>query len=61
LAPWGGGAGIDTALLLLVGVGISAWVELLFPAWILGLSIDILAGRRSPPDPGAMIRKAPAA
>jgi hypothetical protein len=34
-----------TALLLLVGVGISPWVELLFPAWILAVSIDILADR----------------
>jgi len=36
-------AGIVAALVLLVGVGLSAWVELLFPAWILALSIDILA------------------
>ncbi|MGO9780004.1 MAG: hypothetical protein ACLPKE_05085 [Streptosporangiaceae bacterium] len=36
-------AGIVVALVLLVGIGISAWVELLFPAWILALSIDILA------------------
>ncbi|HUY52513.1 MAG TPA: hypothetical protein VMV92_43565 [Streptosporangiaceae bacterium] len=36
-------AGLATALVLLVGVGISTWVELLFPAWILALSIDILA------------------
>jgi len=36
-------AGIVAALVLLVGVGFSAWVELLFPAWILALSIDILA------------------
>jgi hypothetical protein len=35
-------AGLVTALVLLIGVGISAWVELLFPAWILALSIDIL-------------------
>src|SRR6266550_4169986 len=43
-------AGIATALVLLVGVGISAWVELLFPAWILALSADILtAGRRALP------------
>ena len=36
-----------TALLLLVGVAISAWVELLFPAWILALSVDVLvAGRK---------------
>ncbi len=43
-------AGIATALVLLVGVGISAWVELLFPAWILALSVDILrAGLRGSP------------
>jgi hypothetical protein len=36
-------AGLATALVLLVGVGISPWVELLFPAWILAVSIDILA------------------
>jgi hypothetical protein len=41
-------AGLVTAVLLLVGVGISAWVELLFPAWILALSIDVLvAGRKA--------------
>jgi hypothetical protein len=40
-------AGIVAALVLLVTVGISPWVELLFPAWILALSIDILiAGRK---------------
>jgi hypothetical protein len=36
-------AGLVSALILLVGVGFSPWVELLFPAWILALSIDILA------------------
>ena len=48
-------AGLATALVLLVGVGISAWVELLFPAWILALSIDILRARPSAacPSPGA--------
>lgn len=41
-------AGLVTALVLLIGTGISAWVELLFPAWILALSVDILAaGRRA--------------
>ena len=41
-------AGLVSALVLLVGVGISPWVELLFPAWILALSLDILmAGRRA--------------
>ena len=39
-------AGIAAALVLLVGVGISAWAELLFPAWILALSLDILASGR---------------
>jgi len=39
-------AGLATALVLLVGTGISDWVELLFPAWILALSIDILTARR---------------
>jgi hypothetical protein len=40
-------AGLATALVLLVGVGISPWAELLFPAWILAVSIDILtAGSR---------------
>src|SRR5205823_11090720 len=29
-------AGIAAALVLLVGVGISAWAELLFPAWKIG-------------------------
>ena len=38
-----------SALVLLVGVGISSWVELLFPAWILALSIDIVvAGLKLP-------------
>ncbi len=36
-------AGLVSALILLVGVGLSPWVELLFPAWILALSIDVLA------------------
>jgi hypothetical protein len=35
-------AGLVTAVVLAVGIGITAWVELLFPAWILALSIDIL-------------------
>jgi hypothetical protein len=36
-------AGLVCALVLLIGIGISPWVELVFPAWILALSIDILA------------------
>jgi hypothetical protein len=34
--------GLACALILLVAVGISPWVELLFPAWILALSLEIL-------------------
>ncbi len=35
-------AGLACALVLLVGIGITPWVELLFPLWILALSLDIL-------------------
>jgi hypothetical protein len=42
-------AGLATALVLLAGTGISDWVELLFPAWILALSIDILTARPGGP------------
>jgi hypothetical protein len=49
ISRWLWGAGLVTAVVLLVGVGLSAWVELLFPAWILALSIDILAGGGSSP------------
>ena len=45
VSRWLSVAGVATALVLLVGVGISPWVELLFPAWILAVSIDILADR----------------
>ncbi len=41
-------AGLVSALVLLVGIGFSPWVELLFPAWILALSIDILAAGLRP-------------
>jgi len=42
-------AGIVCAVALLIGIGISPWVELLFPAWILALSLDVLlAGPRAP-------------
>jgi hypothetical protein len=37
-------AGLACALVLLVGIGITPWVELLFPLWILALSLDILSG-----------------
>ena len=39
-------AGLACAVVLLVGIGISPWVELLFPLWILALSLDILWARR---------------
>ncbi len=39
---WLGVAGLITTLVLLVGTGISAWAALLFPAWILALSVDML-------------------
>jgi hypothetical protein len=43
-------AGVVVALVLLVAVSFSDWVELLFPAWILALSIDILvAGPKAAP------------
>jgi hypothetical protein len=43
-------AGVVAALVLLIAVSFSDWVELLFPAWILALSIDILvAGRKVAP------------
>jgi hypothetical protein len=45
-------AGPLAALVLLFGVGFSPWVELLFPAWILALSIDILAASLKVP-PGS--------
>ena len=48
VSRWHTAAGLATALVLLVGVGIT-WLELLFPAWILALSVDILTSslRRS--------------
>src|SRR6201996_707583 len=43
-------AGLACAAVLLVGIGITPWVELLFPLWILALSLDILlAGSRTSP------------
>jgi hypothetical protein len=46
-------AGFVTALVLLIGIGFSPWLELLFPAWILALSIDILLAGLRPPRPPA--------
>jgi hypothetical protein len=50
---WIARLGVATAVILLVSVGLSPWVELLFPAWILLLSIDILLRslRASPAPP----------
>jgi hypothetical protein len=49
VSRWLTAAGVVTAVVLLVGVGISPWVELLFPAWILAVSIEILTvGPRGP-------------
>jgi hypothetical protein len=42
VARWLTIAGLVIALVLLVAAGTVPWVELLFPAWILALSIDIL-------------------
>ncbi len=39
---WVGLLGIAVAVVLLVAVGLTPWVELLFPAWVLLLSVDIL-------------------
>jgi hypothetical protein len=39
---WIGILGIAVAVVLLVTLGLTPWVELLFPAWILLLSVDIL-------------------
>lgn len=48
---WIGMLGVAVAVVLLVSVGLTAWVELLFPAWILVLSVDILrTGLRQSPD-----------
>jgi len=49
VSRWLTAAGLATALVLLVGIGITPWAELLFPAWILAISIEILAaGPRAP-------------
>jgi hypothetical protein len=46
VSRWLTAAGIAVALVLLVGIGISPWAELLFPAWTLALSVDILTASR---------------
>jgi hypothetical protein len=51
---WIGMLGFAVALVLLVSVGLTPWVELLFPAWILLLSVDILrTGLRGSPGAAA--------
>jgi hypothetical protein len=49
ISPWLTYAGLPVTLVLLIGTGISVWVELLFPAWILALSVDILLARNREP------------
>jgi hypothetical protein len=39
---WIGFAGVAVAIVLLVSIGLTFWVSLLFPAWIFLLSVDIL-------------------
>jgi hypothetical protein len=43
MSRWLTVAGPACALVLLIGIGISPWAELVFPAWIMALSVDILA------------------
>ncbi len=45
VARWLTFAGLASALILMFASGFVAWAELLFPVWILALSIDILVGR----------------
>jgi hypothetical protein len=56
-------AGLVAALVLLIGIGISPWAELVFPAWILALSVDILTagprGSSSPTTGDAASRRRP--
>jgi len=44
-------AGLVSAVVLLIGIGISPWVELVFPAWIMALSVDILVAGRGATEP----------
>jgi hypothetical protein len=47
---WIGLLGIAVAVFLLISVGLTLWVELLFPAWILLLSVEFLrTGLKRPP------------
>jgi hypothetical protein len=52
VSPWLIYAGLACAVVLLVGVGISPWVELVFPVWILALSLEVLViGGQASADP----------
>jgi hypothetical protein len=58
---WIGVLGFAIAVVLLVSVGLTPWIELLFPAWILLLSIDIMrTGLRSPRGAGGTAIGTPA-
>jgi hypothetical protein len=58
---WIGVLGFAVGVVLLVSVGLTPWVELLFPAWILLLSIDIMrTGLRSPRGAGGTAIDTPA-
>jgi hypothetical protein len=45
VARWLTFAGLAIAVVLLIAAGTVPWIELLFPAWILALSVDILVSR----------------
>jgi len=47
LPRWLAVAGLAGAVVLLVGVNVSSWVNLIMPAWALALSIDILVKSRA--------------
>ena len=58
---WIGIAGFAVAAVMLVSVGLTPWVDLLFPTWILLLSIDIMrTGLRSSHGADDMALDAPA-
>ena len=59
MSRWLTVAGLVAALVLFVAVGITVWVELLFPAWILALSVDILAAGLRPPRASLLAGDAP--
>lgn len=44
---WIGVLGVVVAVVLLLGVGLTPWLELLFPGWVLLLSVDILRSELS--------------